>query len=236
VEFDIKQFLIKALEKWYIIISVIALCVVSSIVITMLIPPVYSSTAKLYVINNPSEGTEYTQSSLVTAKEDLAKNYIELMTSDDVLNRVSDTLYSSYGLVYSPSLIMEIMETEVISGTGTFTVKISNKSNDVASKIVNVIAEESVVYITDIENRDECVLIIRAGTVSNTPDSPKLIYNVAVAIVLGIALSSGIIFILIITNTKIKNEYDLKKKYGVPVIGRIPQWNSEYLKKYSYKN
>lgn len=226
MEFDIKQLIKKFAEKWYIIFIVVTLCVAAALLITSFITPKYSSTVTFYVVNIP-EDSSYTQSSLIAANESLAKNYIELITSNLVLDGSVEKLRMEYGINSSYKQLQKMLMTSQKSGTGVFSINISNENKAEALIIVKVISEEAVVKISEIEKREDCVRVIRSGQEATSPDSPNLLINVIFALIAGFSISFVLILIIMYTNNKVKTDNDLKNRYEYPVIGQIPRWNSE---------
>lgn len=224
MEINIKHLIKKIIEKWYIILIISVLCIAASILITSFITPIYSSTATFYVVNISPADMQYTPASLITANETIAKNYMELITSDYVLDSASQKLSSGYGIDYTPQELRNILQSSQKSGTGIFDIKISNADSYKALKIIEVISEESVVKISEIEKRADPVIVIKHGVEAKEPDSPRVYLNIVVAFIIGVFISIFIILLIELTNTKVKTDIDLKNRYKYPIIGQIPKW------------
>ncbi|WP_341348995.1 YveK family protein [Fervidicella metallireducens] len=67
------------------------------------------------------------------------------------------------------------------------------------------------------------VQIVDPAVIPDSPIKPKKVLNLAIAFVLGIMMSLGIVFILEYMDNTIKTEGDVEKYLDLPVIGIIPK-------------
>jgi capsular polysaccharide biosynthesis protein len=60
-------------------------------------------------------------------------------------------------------------------------------------------------------------------TVNQAPIKPQPVMNVAIAIVVGLMASVGLAFLLEYFDSTVKNEQDIEKILGLPILGVIAQ-------------
>ncbi len=73
---------------------------------------------------------------------------------------------------------------------------------------------------------------IHGSRVSTTPDcdtavqtAPRTMSTVALAAIVGVVLSYGVVFLISILNSTIKSDEDFSARYNIPVIGNIPDFS-----------
>jgi capsular polysaccharide biosynthesis protein len=72
------------------------------------------------------------------------------------------------------------------------------------------------------------VQIIDTARVSYTPVRPNLATNIAIAVVLGMMLGVGIIFLIEFLDNTIKTAEDVQKYLDLPVLGVIPGFDNNF--------
>ena len=70
------------------------------------------------------------------------------------------------------------------------------------------------------------VSVIDPGTMSSTPYKPKTVRNMALAVLLGLALGTGLAFLVESLDDTIKSTDDLEKSSHLALIGTLPSLNS----------
>lgn len=232
-------------NSWLKIVIVALICALLMGLFThYFIKKQYSSSVTFYVIN-ANTSTEYTQTSLIAANAQLANDYIEIIRSDAMMEGLIDALKDECGVEYTSKQIRKMMTSTVKDGSSVFEIKVTNTNKDHAYAIADYIAENTPDQLLKItkpwvfekteaelaaEKKDAtaCVNIVNYPHVAVDHDSPSLIKNVAIAGIVGAALTYLICFLIVFFDTLIKNEDDIKEfteKY--PLIGIIPSWYTE---------
>jgi capsular exopolysaccharide synthesis family protein len=67
------------------------------------------------------------------------------------------------------------------------------------------------------------ISVVDVAKVPNSPSSPNLALNLALALFLGLALASGLIFVLEKMDSSIRDPQDVVKRFGLPLLGTIPE-------------
>ena len=237
--------------KVIIIITVVAMLIMG-LVTNFMIKKVYSSSVRFYVINTNGQ-QDFEQTALVTVKEQLSKEYIQIIFSDVVLIPIAQELktneaYKDYGFDYTAAQIKSMLSASTLTDIGIFDIKVKNNNSDHAYIIAKAIAEKapSIVkevkkpWTTDAENISgttstelqkefaECISVLNHPKKAISHDSPSLVKNVALAAIIAAVATYAVFFLIAMLDTGIKTEDDVKKitnKY--PIIGVIPTWSEK---------
>lgn len=185
------------------------------------VAPVYKTNTTMYVYSNPEQESSTVTSSDLTAAKDLAKTYIVVLESDTVLDVVTSHINESFNTSYATKNIRDMITTTVVDETQVLNVEVTAHSAEMAKQI----ADEIVKFAPD-----EIVRVTKAGGVeiidepkySSVPVGQNVKRNTFIGAVLGAAAASGIILLIVLTNTKINEEDDLEKLSDKPVLGVVP--------------
>jgi capsular polysaccharide biosynthesis protein len=91
-----------------------------------------------------------------------------------------------------------------------------------AAKIANQTAEVFQSEISKIMKVDNVSILAKATVADNqAPIKPRKSLNVAIALVVGLMAGVGLAFLLEYFNNTIKNEQDIEKILGLPILGVI---------------
>lgn len=218
-DIDLKR-IIKVLLKriWMIIAFSAAGLVLAFLVSSYIISPLYVSTTSLYVQNTEDEedGPRRTLTDLQYA-ERLVNTYAFILKNKDFLSVIA----SRVDLGYSESDIRQMLQITGIKSTEVFQVSVSN--ND--PKHAKIIAEEIARMAPDEIKRvvkSGTIELIEAANVPQSPSFPNIKFNSLLGLMLGLAVSVVLAFLIEILDTTVKNATDLSETYGLPVLGSIP--------------
>ena len=105
---------------------------------------------------------------------------------------------------------------------------VQDPNADVAAQIANKTAEVFKKEIANIMNVDNVSILAKADIAENpAPIKPRPLLNVAIAIVVGLMAGVGLAFLLEYFNNTIKNEQDIEKILGLPILGVIATIDDE---------
>jgi capsular polysaccharide biosynthesis protein len=216
VEIDVRELLLVILHKWWIILLAgIIGASASGIVSKYIIQPVYTSTAKIYVINRQDE-TKMTLSDLQTGTQ-LTKDYMILVKS----RPVTELVIRNLGLEMTQEDLEEIIEVNTPEDTRILEITVKYPDALLAKKIVDAVATVSSERMVSVMEMKK-VNIVEEGNLPLEQSSPNIIKNTLLGGMVGLALTSLISVIIYMMNDTIKTSEDIEKHLGITTLGIIP--------------
>lgn len=227
-EIDVSQLLnyLKSKVIYIIFAMSVAFCLASIYVNRFRIPEYTSSTTIL--LNQTSENTAISSND-ITLNKSLISTYNEIIKSKKVLNQVINEL----SLEYDYSELVAKVNVGEITDTSIIRISVTDEDNQLAADIANCIAEIFSKEIVDIYNIEN-ISIIDAAEVTEVASSTSTIKIIGIATIAGAVIASVIIFIVFYFDTTVKNEEDIERLTGLPVIGIVPV-SREKLKKSKHR-
>ncbi len=205
----------EAIRRWYIIVASVLVCFLlfaynSYFVAT----PMYSSNAMLYVTNKT---TQNINSSEIAISTYLSRDFAEILSDKIVLDQVAEELDNKY----SAAQIKGFLTVTAQEDTRIIKLSINSPNAKDSKKIADSICKISETKLVEILGLDR-VKVVREGDLAKAPSSPNHTKDMLFGILVGVALSCGIIFVLYITNNKISSSDDVEKYLGLTVLATIP--------------
>ena len=102
-----------------------------------------------------------------------------------------------------------------VSATASNRIVARDVANAVADASVNLAGEDGDLGFGQIA-------VIRRADVPSVENGTSISIKVALATLVGLALAIGIVFLLYVTDDRIKTQEDILRSYNVPVLGVIP--------------
>lgn len=226
--FDLRIFydVLRKRLAWLLILTVL-MGVLAGLFTALFIDKTYSSTVQFYVNSSGTSGEDNPGGDVINSdKISTAKKLVTTCTviigSNSFLEQVSE----QSGLGLKPSDISKMLTQSAVSDTEILRVKVSHTDPKVAYKIANTITELAPVRFTE---------IVPAGTlnpfdyarIDTVADSPNIVRNVVIAMILAFFLLYAIFLIAELTDTTIRDEEDLKKVSSYPFLGEVPRISTE---------
>lgn len=215
-EIDIGQLLgyFKSKIIYIIFAMSIAFCL-SSIYVNKFRVPEYTSYTTI-LLNQTNENSSITSSDLQMAKN-LVSTYGQIIKSKRVLRTVIQKLNldMDYSTLASRVAVGEVTDTSIIRISVTD--PDSSRAADIANEIAEVFSEE-IQEIYKIEN----ISIIDKAEITDVASSTSTMKIIGIATIAGAFISIAVIFVIFYFDTTIKNEEDIERVTGLPVIGMVP--------------
>lgn len=216
--------ILSALKKWWI---VCLLLILISTTISFLLADKTSAgdfiaSGKIMVTEKKIIDPEDTQPSLgldysdLQLSKEMIKIYSELIRSEIVSTEVLNKL----NLDISDSEYRRMITVGASNDTKVIEITIAAKDESIAKDMVNMIIE---VFISKVENivEVENVMILNNANIISTPIMPSNTKNITIGALLGMMLSSGLIFMVVLLDNKIKTQSMLKEIFDYPIIGEV---------------
>ena len=203
------------LKKWYIVLSVVLTAFIISIIyFKVILTPMYSSTARLYVVNKNAQNITSSDLSLSLY---LSKDYAEIILDTPILSKVHDELNGimSIDQIKSATTVQNIENTRILE------IRALTPNPDTSKKIVDSICRISQEELIEIMGLDR-IKIIKEGTISNTPSNLDYRKPLSIGILAAILLSLFIIFFMYSFDNKISTKEEIEKYLELNILGTIP--------------
>lgn len=217
VEIDILYLLRKLWSKKFLILFAGLLVATVSLLGTIfLITPQYTSTTRIYVVNQDSASNNITAQDL-QAGSYLVNDYKEIVSSTDVLNQVIENKkLSETEKELSKKLAVTIpQDTRIIS----ISVKDSDPKN--AASLANAIREvasEKIKATTKVQD----VTTLEVAKAPTTPSSPNKQRNILLGFVLGAGIAIIAVLLTEVLDDRVKRAEDVEEVLSMTLLGVVP--------------
>lgn len=223
VELDLGA-LLKFLSKriWIIVLCTVLLgaCVFAYTV--NFVTPTYDASVTIYVNNNSNKSGDTISSSDLAVALKLVNTYVNIIESDTVLDKV----ISEAGMNLTAQKVRGMLSAAPVDETEMFKVTIRSHNAQMSADLANAIARVAPDEIAAIIEGSSAKIIDYAK-VPTTQSSPNVIRNTALGAVLGAALAVAVLAMMMLMDRRIKDEMDLQRVCGAPILGYIPDLAEE---------
>lgn len=211
-------------KRWSLIVIITLLAVMVSAGISyFLITPIYQNSTQILVNQSKSEEKIFNISDVQT-NLDLINTYNVIIKSPVILDIVREELNvnESVEALTGKITVESQQDSQVVNIT------VQDESPVMAAKIANKTAEVFQKEIVDIMNVDNVNILAKAiEDQEQAPIKPSPLLNMAIAFVVGLMASIGLVFLLEYLDNTIKTEQDIEKILELPVLGVISKIQSQ---------
>lgn len=213
------QDILWTLKKY--ILWIVAVSLVSMIAAwaysTYFVTPIYSTSISVCVFANDRSTASSVTTGELTADASIANTYQVLITSQPVMNAVSEDLDGKV----SPESLRSMITASVQKNTQIINVTIRGTRPQLIADIGNSLAEVGPTVLNALAHGGEMVSVDHAKTPSR-PSSPNITSNTTVGLVLGLLLSCSVVILIALLDTTIWREEDLERAFNIPILGSVP--------------
>lgn len=208
----------EAIKKRWIMIVAITLVstLVSGILSFFVIDPIYESSTKVFIGKDESDNAAY-NSSDINMYQQLLQTYAQAIKTKDLASKAIDKL--DYTL--EPSYVISNLTVNPITSTQILEIKYRSKDQQEAKDVLKNVTDEFIVTAKELVPNGN-VRIIEEVELPESPVSPNKPMNIAIAFLLGLMVSIGLVFLLEYLDNTYKNREQLEKELDIPVLGAIP--------------
>jgi len=212
--------------KWLIILGTL-LCVVTTVIATAYMAPVYEASIQLLVSqkqatsNGQTAGEAY---QAILTSERLARTFSHMLKNRSTAEKVVEKLK----IPIPPEELVKNIEAGPVRDTQLIEVKVQDKDPVRAKRIANtlgVIFKDIVESLEkDKSSRGEIISIsvVEPAVEPLNPIKPKPLLNMILAFLIGLMSSTGLAFILSYMDTTIKEADEIERTNGLISLGQIP--------------
>ncbi|CAH2464454.1 MULTISPECIES: YveK family protein [Bacillus cereus group] len=200
-----------------ILIITFGAAIVSAISSFFFMTPIYQTSTQILVNQKKQEGAAI-QLNEVQTNVQLTNTYKDIIKSPVILEQVSEKL----GLNTTPQALSGKINVVNEKDSQVIAVTVDDKDPQTARDIANTTAEVFKGEVAKIMNVDNVTVLSKAEVGENqSPIKPRPMLNVAIAFIVGLMASIGLVFLMEYLDNTLKKEGDIENLLGLPVLGIV---------------
>ena len=218
IQLDIMLLLRRIWEKKVLIVLVTLLFTAASLAYSIfLVTPQYSSTTKVYVVNQTKDEKKAITTQDVQLGSLLVKDYKEIILSNRVMEEVAD----KSGTNLTAKQLAKKVSVEAPKDTRIISITVQDKDPQVASDLANTVKEVSADQIKEVTKIDD-VTTLEEAKAANSPSSPNIPRNGILATALGFILAVAGVVLFELLDDRVKRAEDIEETMGLVLLGVVP--------------
>lgn len=204
-------------KRWIMIVAItLSATLISGILSFFVIKPVYETSTKLFIGKEESEDTVYNTNDIQMYQK-LLQTYAQAIKTKDLVGRAINSL--NYEL--EPSKVVGALTVTPVTDTQILQIKYKSKNQQEAVDVLKNITEQFIITSKELVPNGN-VRVIEEVEFPENSVSPNKKMNIAIAFLLGLMVSLGLVFLLEYLDNTYKNKEQLEKELDIPVLGEIP--------------
>ena len=217
VEIDVLALLQKLwTKKVFILFTAFYVAVFSFLGTYFFIQPTYTSTTRIYVVNQATDNNNVSAQDL-QAGAFLVKDYKEIITSNDVLSEV----IKDEKLNMTEAELAKMISVDIPTDTRLISISVKAKTGQDAQVLANKVREVASKKIKNV-TKVEDVTTLGEAKLPESPSSPNIKLNVLLGAVLGAFLAVVGVLVREILDDRVRRPEDVEDVLGMTLLGIIP--------------
>jgi capsular exopolysaccharide synthesis family protein len=218
---EIKVYLDFLRRRWYLLLLGPLIAGLAAHYVTQQLTPVYRASATMLVNRTTTPGViEYSD---ILTSERLTNTYAQLVTRPSVLDEVKKRL----ALTLPNNELEAKLAVAPVAETQLFQVAANDPDPGFAALLANTTAQAFVDDNASQLTPTGFVSIARPAEVPTTPISPKPMFNIALAVVVGLMLAGGLGLLLDYLDDTIKTNEDVEAVAELPTLAQIGRFRAK---------
>lgn len=206
-------------KRWILIVSItLVATLISGVLSFFVIKPTYETSTKVFIGKEESNQEGYNTNDIQMYQK-LLQTYAETIKTNEV---VQAAINNSKDTDLTVASVKGALTVTPVADTQILQIKYQNKSPELAKEILENITNEFVILAKELVPNGN-VRIIEAVQLPENPVAPNKKMNVAIAFLLGLMVSVGLVFLIEYLDNTFKNKEQLERELDIPVVGIIPQ-------------
>ncbi len=220
IEIDLRKVFNIIKKRIWLVIFITFLAVIASVFISYyVLTPVYNASTELLVNKKESDIESLYSYNDIQTDLKLINTYSVIIKSP----RIIDIVISEYGLDYTTDELINKIKVSIVANSQVISIDVIDTDYYKAVMLANAIAETFKKEIVKIMNVDNVQILTEAkGIINPNPVRPNETLNVAISFIIGLMISICLVFLQEYLDNTLKNEDDIKRLLGYPVVGTIP--------------
>ena len=217
IQLDIMLLIKSIWEKKILILLVTVLFTAVSLAYSIfLVTPQYSSTTKVYVVNQKKDDKAITTQDVQLGSL-LVKDYKEIILS----NKVMEDSAEKSGLGITAKQLAGKVSVDAPKDTRIISITVRDKDPQVASQLANTVKEISADQIKEVTKIDD-VTTLEEAKAATAPSSPNIPKNAILATALGFIIAVAGVVLFELLDDRIKRAEDIEDGMGLVLLGVVP--------------
>ncbi|HGA1237864.1 TPA: Wzz/FepE/Etk N-terminal domain-containing protein [Streptococcus suis] len=215
MEIDV-LFLLKTIwrKKFLILLTAVLTAGLAFVYSSFLVTPQYDSTTRIYVVSQNVEAGAGLTNQELQAGTYLAKDYREIILSQDVLTQVATELNLKESLKEKISVSIPV-DTRIVS------ISVRDADPNEAARIANSLrtfAVQKVVEVTKVSD----VTTLEEAVPAEEPTTPNTKRNILLGLLAGGILATGLVLVMEVLDDRVKRPQDIEEVMGLTLLGIVP--------------
>ena len=209
-------------KRWILIVSInLVATLISGVLSFFVIKPTYEASTKVFVGKEESSLEGYNTNDIQMYQK-LLQTYAETIKTNEVIQAAINNTNADLSIkdVKSSLTVTPISDTQILQ------IKYQNNDPEVARSIIENITNEFVILSKELVPNGN-VRVIEAVQLPEDPVAPNKKMNIAIAFLLGLMVSVGLVFLLEYLDNTFKTKENLERELNIPVLGLIPSCDEE---------
>lgn len=217
VEIDVLALLHKLwTKKLLILFTAFYVAAFSFLVTYFFIQPTYTSTTRIYVVNQATDNNNLSAQDL-QAGTYLVNDYKEIITSNDVLSEV----IKDEKLNLSEAELSKMVSVNIPTDTRLISISVNAKTGQDAQTLANKVREVASKKIKKVIKVED-VTMLEEAKLPESPSSPNIKLNVLLGAVLGGFLAVVGVLVREILDDRVRRPEDVEDALGMTLLGIVP--------------
>lgn len=200
---------------WLAVAAFVLFAAVGAVFTACFMRDEYTAKTRMYVLNRTNENS--ISSNDYSISNYMVKDYEVLITGENVTRNVIEELK----LDMTVSELAEKISVSAIDNTRVLQIVVVDNEPQRAADIANCVREISSAQIKEIMDVDAVNLVYEA-TAPHSKSGPSMSKNVAIAAILGVVATIGVLVVIYMMDDTIKTEEDVERYLSLSVLGVIP--------------
>ena len=217
VEIDVLALLHKLwTKKLLILFTAFYFAVFSFLGTYFFIQPTYTSTTRIYVVNQATDNKNLSAQDL-QAGTYLVNDYKEIITSNDVLSEV----IKDEKLNMTEAELAKMISVDIPTDTRLISISVKAKTGQDAQVLANKVREVASKKIKNVTKVDD-VTTLGEAKLPSSPSSPNIKRNVLLGAILGGFVAIVAVLVREVLDDRIRRPEDVEDVLGMTLLGIIP--------------
>ena len=216
-EIDLREIFGMLRKRWLMIASItLSAAILAGVLSFFVLKPQYEASTTMMVSYKQDQDMLMNFNELQMSQK-LATTYSQIIKSE----RIADAVIEKLELDLTAEELNEKISVSQVEATEILKITVKDSDAELAALIANTEADIFKQQINEMMKVDN-VSTIDVAKVPEKPVAPNKVMNIAIAAVVGMMMSAGLVFVLEFLDRTYKTPTDIERHLGLPILGAIP--------------